>query len=415
MPRLTKSQPRYRLHKASGQAVVSINGKVHYLGKHNSEKSRREYNRLVGEYLAADRCEVKRTGTKGARLGSICAAFAIYAKGYYRKNGKATSELSSYKTVIESVIESYGDTPADDFGPLALKAVRQTWLDRGYNRSTINRLQRRLVRMFRWAVEEELINASTWQSLKAVRTLAKGRTIAPESRPVEPVDIDIVTATLPHLSPVVAAMVRLQLLTGMRPGEVCRLRRDDIDTTGDVWAYVPESHKTEHHGHRRTIYIGEQAQRILRPYLLRPSDAYCFSAAESVEHFRQLREANRKTKPTYGNRRGHRSKPREKSRSPRRPRDHFDSSSYASAIARACRKAWPAPDEIKRDAQAVKRWHSDHRWAPNQLRHTRGTEIRRKYGLEAAQVVLGHTNAKVTEIYAERDAEKAIAVIREIG
>jgi site-specific recombinase XerC len=43
------------------------------------------------------------------------------------------------------------------------------------------------------------------------------------------------------------------------------------------------------------------------------------------------------------------------------------------------------------------------------------TEVRNKFGLDAAQVCLGHANAKTTEIYAEVDFEKAAEVAREIG
>jgi hypothetical protein len=32
MPRLIHAPPKYRKHKASGQAVVTINGRDHYLG-----------------------------------------------------------------------------------------------------------------------------------------------------------------------------------------------------------------------------------------------------------------------------------------------------------------------------------------------------------------------------------------------
>ena len=46
--------------------------------------------------------------------------------------------------------------------------------------------------------------------------------------------------------------------------------------------------------------------------------------------------------------------------------------SYGRAIAGACKKAWPAPEEIRGDKEAVKAWDSEHRWSPNQLRHTRG-------------------------------------------
>ena len=54
-------------------------------------------------------------------------------------------------------------------------------------------------------------------------------------------------------------------------------------------------------------------------------------------------------------------------------------------------------------------------WSPNQLRHTAGTEIRKKFGLEAAQVVLGHSRADVTQIYAEQNLEKAAKIIAEVG
>jgi len=49
------------------------------------------------------------------------------------------------------------------------------------------------------------------------------------------------------------------------------------------------------------------------------------------------------------------------------------------------------------------------------LRHSKATLIREKFGIEAAQVVLGHSDPKVTEISAERDFELAARIMREIG
>jgi integrase len=66
-------------------------------------------------------------------------------------------------------------------------------------------------------------------------------------------------------------------------------------------------------------------------------------------------------------------------------------------MVRACRRAW------------VSKWH------PNQLRHMHGTEVRRIFGIEAAQVALGHAQADVTQIYAERDMGLAERVARQIG
>ncbi len=54
MPRTTKP-PAYRLHKRSGQAVVTLSGRDHYLGPHRTKVSLAEYDRLVGEWLANGR------------------------------------------------------------------------------------------------------------------------------------------------------------------------------------------------------------------------------------------------------------------------------------------------------------------------------------------------------------------------
>jgi integrase len=63
----------------------------------------------------------------------------------------------------------------------------------------------------------------------------------------------------------------------------------------------------------------------------------------------------------------------------------------------------------------LKKWQSDHRWSPNQLRHTAATEIRRNFGVEATATVLGHAKADVTQIHAERDLALAAEVARQIG
>jgi len=65
--------------------------------------------------------------------------------------------------------------------------------------------------------------------------------------------------------------------------------------------------------------------------------------------------------------------------------------------------------------EQLKRWRTANRWAPNQLRHAAGTEIRKRFGLEGTQVALGRSKANVTEIYAERDLSKAMEIARQAG
>ena len=55
------------------------------------------------------------------------------------------------------------------------------------------------------------------------------------------------------------------------------------------------------------------------------------------------------------------------------------------------------------------------RWFMHQLRHKRGTEVREQFGLDAAQVTLGHRHASVTEIYAEQNSKAARQVAAAIG
>ena len=41
MPKLVHATPKYRRHKASGNAVVTLDGQDHYLGRYGSKAIRR--------------------------------------------------------------------------------------------------------------------------------------------------------------------------------------------------------------------------------------------------------------------------------------------------------------------------------------------------------------------------------------
>ena len=57
-----------------------------------------------------------------------------------------------------------------------------------------------------------------------------------------------------------------------------------------------------------------------------------------------------------------------------------------------------------------------HRWSPYRLRKNAATEVRRQFGLEAAQLVLGHASANITDaVYAERDMDKVVEVMKAVG
>ena len=203
----------------------------------------------------------------------------------------------------------------------------------------------------------------------------------------------VVRATLPHLSAQVAAMVQLQLLTGARPGEIASLRPRDVDRSDPAaWIYRPGSHKTEHHGRERVILLGPRGQRVLSPWLDRDPELYCFRPAEAVAARNARSRANRRNPiEPWGRKHGPKPDPE------RAPGEKYGKDSYRWAVHKACVKAGVTV------------------WTPNMLRHPRATQIRKKFGVEAAQIILGHSKADTTEIYAERDLAKARKIMAAIG
>ncbi len=452
MPRPRNHVPTYRLHKQSGQAIVTIsaNGTRRdvLLGKYGSPESQAEYRRVLAELAAAGHTAAVLRLSPGTvpTLNELLVAFMEWAVTHYRTpDGKPTTEIGELKWSLRPLKELYGDTPAVEFGPKALATVRQHMIGLGWCRSLVNKRADRIRRVFKWGTSEELVPVAVHQALKTLAGLRKGRTEARESEPVKPVDPAHVDATLPFLNRHVRAMVELQRLTGMRPGEACALVVGDVDRSGELWVYRPTERKTRHRGKSRVIPFGPRARAVHTAFLIGdkspPSgwegvdlagdrtgrlvmaDAYQEAGRERdavllrdlarevvlvvgcvvdpttpvfrtwearEERFRAMR-ANRKSKvcPSQQNR---------KTAKPTRfPRERFSGERYANAVADAAEKAGVP------------------RWAPNQLRHLYATEVRKSHGLEAAQVSLGHSRADVTQVYAERDEALAAKVAAEIG
>lgn len=411
-------QPSYRLHKPTGLAVVTIGGKDRYLGKHGTPESEAEYKRLIAEWLLRGQVDVQPAETNpDITVAELLVAFLRHAEDYYRgPDGKPTQERQNVIDAIKPLRRLYGPTLAASFRPLALRAVRDDMIGSGLARTTINARINRIRRVFRWAVSVELVPLATVQKLETVEALEKGRSAAPESKGVGPVPDEHIDAALPFMSRPVAAMVQIQRLTACRAGEVMAMRSCDI-RTGAAWEYHPAHHKNTWRGQKRVIAIGPKARAIIEGFLRPDLDAFIFSPQDAVAaHHGQRRQA-RKSKPTPNqlNARveqpGHRCAAR------------YDRRTYRQAVVRACDKAFPHPTLSKVDRRKLtpdqraelKSWRIAHRWSPLQLRHAAATTIRAKYGLEAAQNVLGHSKPDTTLIYAERNLAQAHAVAAEIG
>lgn len=399
MPRIAGiSTPKYRKHKATGQAIVTLAGKDHYLGPHGTVASRKEYDRLIREWYATGGASPDKRDE--ITVVELLAAFMRHAQAYY---GPDSSEPNNYATIIKRLGKAYGRTLVCEFGPLRLKAFRQTLADEKLSRTSINHATNRIRRIFKWGIENELVRPDVLAALKCVAGLRFGKSGAKETEPVKPVANWVVEATRPYCSPQVAAMIELQRVAGMRSGEVCRMRTCDINTQGTVWTYTPARHKTLYRGHSRVVYLGPKAQAIVREWLRSDLEAYLFQPAEAEVWRRQVRHKARQTPLSCGNRPGtnRKAKPKKQAGAGYTPQSYGRAIEYAIE---KCNRQRRAQDEAE-----IPHWH------PHQLRHNAATLYRREHGLEVARVLLGHKHAAITEIYAEADRERAIEVTALIG
>src|SRR5947209_15873084 len=101
--------PSYRLHKPSGQAVVTLSGRDHYLGKYGSPESRAAYERLVAEWLASRRRPpAPEAATCDLTVNELLLAYWDHARSYYVKDGRPTSEPGTIRQALRPVRELYG-------------------------------------------------------------------------------------------------------------------------------------------------------------------------------------------------------------------------------------------------------------------------------------------------------------------
>ena len=375
--------PKLRRQKCKNRpdrAFVELKGKRHFLGRWDAPETQEAYARLILR-LSNGQPALDRSGGGSVTVVELCADFLEYRQRI------GCTELDYLTTAVRRLTRLHGHTAVDEFTPSCLRMVRDKAVKEGLSRSGCNRLAKTVRRIFKYGVGHELVHPNTLEALRCVESLRAGHSEAPDLAPVQAIPKKDIEQTLTYLPPTLQAMVRLQLLTAARPGEICQLRGADIDRTEDIWTVSLKHHKTAHHGQSRTLYFGQQAQEVLRPLLLRrPADEPLFSPKEAMKeraekaatHRRPNQAPNpRKTNRTVG--------------------EQYDTTSYRRAIAYAAKQAGVSV------------------WTPNQLRHTAATYIREHYGLDVAQHMLGHASANITQVYAEVNRKKVLDVVREIG
>jgi hypothetical protein len=151
---VTPHTPAYRHHKARNLAVVTIDGKDHYLGSYDSPESREKYDRLIALWLGNGRKmpvpSASDEGTAGPTVNEVILDYYRHALTYYRKpSGAPTSAANNIRLALARLRRPYGTTPAAEFDSVALEAVRGQMIGDGLCRGRINKDVSRLKRMFK--------------------------------------------------------------------------------------------------------------------------------------------------------------------------------------------------------------------------------------------------------------------------
>lgn len=291
MPKSDRTFPKYSLHKPSGQARVRIDGKDHYLGEYGSPASKAMYEDLKQQWHI-NRGDVS---AWSCTIDDLAIRFIEHAKEYYVKHGEPTSEVNNMRVALRPLVKLFGPLRVANFQTKHIKQYRDKLINAGIARTSINRQLTRIKHVFRWGKEEGLVTAAALAEVLVSRGLREGRSRAVESEPVKPVASSAVKAVEPFVSRQVWGMIRLQTATGMRPGEIVRMRGCELNMSGKTWEYTPSRHKTEHLGKERVIFIGPRGQDVIREFLKPDLMAFLFSPIDARAEFDARRKANRKS------------------------------------------------------------------------------------------------------------------------
>lgn len=396
MPRPRNSTPDLKQH-AKGQFFIRLHGQQIYLGT-NRRAAEAERLRIIGRSIAMP--DVPPTAGPGMLLADALLLYAQHAAQRYTDE----RQLTRIRIITVKATERFPTLLATEFRARALEELRAHLVTcrrddgRPLTRRYINHLIAALVIGFRWLATREVVPMDTFHLLREqARDLCEwggGR----DSDPIVAVEDKVVDRTLEAGSDVVRAMIQVQRLAGMRPGELVRMRREEISTrpgewvrvavTGKMvqavnlngkafWLYAPAKHKNLKRKKPRTIVLNPEAQRILSPFL---------AGLDPVRGGPVFRRPNG---------------------------EPFTVGMYGHKIMRA---VWTVNRREVREGRALVAGRLIPSWSPNQLRKAAAEEADKHLGADAAGALLGHgAGRRALDTYIQQQVEQAVRAADKLG
>ena len=194
----------------------------------------------------------------------LVSLYLEWADSYYRKpDGRQTREAQNMEHALRHLIAVVADQSLDHLETSDVENVREHMIDQGICRSSVNVRMAKCRRFIKWCICEDLASKESLLPWLAVQSLKYGRSRAPERDRIRSVPPDVVQKTIEKLPSIIAKMVAVQYITGMRSGELCYMQWYQIDRSIDPWIYSPNDHKTAHHGHDRHIPLDNYVQSLI--------------------------------------------------------------------------------------------------------------------------------------------------------
>ncbi|GHT28891.1 integrase [Planctomycetales bacterium] len=303
---------------------------------------------------------------------------------YYPSNDRRS--VHHFTKAFELLVGLFpSDKPLPDtstFKPGYLIWYKRSLIEQGYAKSQVKRYIKVVKQVFSWAATPRY-DEGTWDILP---TMVSASLIA-EMKMIKVTDADncrenplrldvayeYIQAVMDYVSPIIEAMMRVQYLTGMRPGEVCTMKVGDIKKTkaefgnhyrlwdGENWLYVAAEHKTKKYIGERQFAIAMEEQEILEPYL----------AGKSASDF----VFSKTSKRGFG-------KP-------------FTTDEYGRYIKRTIEK------------------YELEKFTAHQIKHSAVSDTSEKHNRDKARALAGHTSETMTARYDHSDDKKLFAMARE--
>ena len=361
MPALTSRAQKLCYLATRRVAIVYLNGKRITVGpwpeypKPPSAEIQAKYRALI----AAPEKKVIHPG--GITVAILCDRITDWAAEYYRDQDKDRHAVMTGCGVMLAVCDPA--TLVESLLPSHIVAMRETLVRQGRTRQGVNKVLGFIRRILRRGCELGLVTPSVLTGCLVVQGLRPGRTVAPESIRRSGVADDVLQTTLIELKPMFADMARLQRCTGMRPNEVCRMRWAEIDQSSETWVYRPTRHKCAWRGQSREIYLGPQAQTILRQWRY----------LDGLPVFSPSRLGGINTEVECA------------------------PTTYCRAVAAACKKA-KVP-----------------KWSPQDLRKAAAQEFRDAFSLETSAALLGHGVDVNQRHYSTHSRKAAAEAAKKLG